>query len=410
MGYTDDRKILRKLAKEYLEIAKHPSNMQRRKLWVDLNGLRNTRPMVTMGQLPLNELAVSGELNCQCTDPMLKNIEYNMRLTLYRWKHFRVDMVVDDYITINKSVENNRVGPSPDQDTASLDPQNSVVGRKYHNQIPDDEALDMIKTPRIIVNPKKDKENVAFLSEMIGDIIPIRLKGIDHSLSAWDRITEVCSPNSIIYDLIDRPEFVSRIVDKYAGMLEGVHDQYEMYDMLNGDQTMIHCTGAFNDILDIKETNVKTSDMWGYGMSQIFSTVSPAMHDEFDLKPLKGLYERFGLLYYGCCEPLDRKIDIIRNIKNVRKISISPWANKQMSAEAMHGDYVFSNKPNPALLAAPTFHEDMIRADLTETVKVCRDNNTNCELILKDVSTVCYKPDRLDRWAKIAMEVVESVN
>jgi len=38
-------------------------------------------------------------------------------------------------------------------------------------------------------------------------------------------------------------------------------------------------------------------------------------------------YEKFGLVYYGCCEPLDGKIDIVREIPNLRKISMSPWVD-----------------------------------------------------------------------------------
>ena len=72
------------------------------------------------------------------------------------------------------------------------------------------------------------------------------------------------------------------------------------------------------------------------------------MHDEFEIEYMKPLYERFGWVNYGCCEPLHNKIDIIRKIKNVRAISTSPWADVYKTAEAMHGDYLMARKPNPA--------------------------------------------------------------
>ena len=37
--------------------------------------------------------------------------------------------------------------------------------------------------------------------------------------------------------------------------------------------------------------------------------------------------ERWGVVYYGCCEPLDRKIPLLRRIPNLRKFSMSPWNN-----------------------------------------------------------------------------------
>jgi len=143
-------------------------------------------------------------------------------------------------------------------------------------------------------------------------------------------------------------------------------------------------------------------------MAQMFSEVSPEMQDEFDITPLKPLLERYGLVYYGCCEPLHNKIDIVRKIRNVRKISVSPWANKEIAAASIRGDYVFSAKPNPSHVAMVSFDAELIRKDLTETVQICRRHNTPCELILKDVSTVCNDPSRLAKWEKIAMDVVQN--
>ena len=35
-------------------------------------------------------------------------------------------------------------------------------------------------------------------------------------------------------------------------------------------------------------------------MAQIFSTISSDMHDEFEIEYVKKIYDRFGLVYYGC--------------------------------------------------------------------------------------------------------------
>ena len=77
----------------------------------------------------------------------------------------------------------------------------------------------------------------------------------------------------------------------------------------------------------------------------------------------------------------------------------------EIAAENIHGDYVFSAKPNPAHVAMFSLDKDLIRKDLTETVEICKRHNTPCELILKDVSTLNNDPSRLNEWEKIAMEV-----
>ena len=66
-----------------------------------------------------------------------------------------------------------------------------------------------------------------------------------------------------------------------------------------------------------------------------------------------------------------------------------------------------SVKPNPALLASPSFDEELIRKDLRSTMDAAKRYNRSLEFILKDISTVKHEPWRLQRWAEIAMEEVQ---
>ena len=103
-------------------------------------------------------------------------------------------------------------------------------------------------------------------------------------------------------------------------------------------------------------------------------------------------------------------MDEVRRIPNVRKVSMSPWVNEARGAEAIGRDYVYSRKPNPAFLAYDTFDEDLVRRDLLHTREICARYDCPLEFILKDISTLRYHPERLSRWAAIAMEVAEAGN
>jgi hypothetical protein len=142
------------------------------------------------------------------------------------------------------------------------------------------------------------------------------------------------------------------------------------------------------------------------GMAQIFASVSPAMHKEFDLDYAVRFYKRFGLVYYGCCEPLDTKLHLVKKIPNLRKISMSPWVDVERGAEQIGRDFVFSRKPSPAFLAGSSWHPDRVEEDLRDVVTRCAHHGCPLELILKDISTVGYQPQRLWEWEKIAMRVV----
>jgi hypothetical protein len=213
--------------------------------------------------------------------------------------------------------------------------------------------------------------------------------------------------------LVDQPDLmhgiVGRMTDGYLNMLDQLVEQ----GLLCQPQNLIHCTGAYTDELPAPGYNPespRTQDIWMFGLAQMFSTVSPRMFKEYEVDYTQPICERFGLVYYGCCDPLDQKMDQVRMIPNVRKVSMSPWANQERGAEAIGRDYVFSRKPSPAMLAFDTFDPEAVRQDLLATHKICERYGCPLELILKDISTVRYEPERLFEWAKVAMEVVGGNN
>jgi hypothetical protein len=116
--------------------------------------------------------------------------------------------------------------------------------------------------------------------------------------------------------------------------------------------------------------------------------------------------ERFGLSYYGCCEPLHNKISMLRSIRNLRKISMSPKADLCAGAEAVGRDYVLSFKPNPAHLASDTFNADMVRRYLADALAAMR--GCNGEIILKDITTARSDVHRLTAWTNLAMEAAQA--
>lgn len=404
------RETMRDLGKRYAEIAADPRQQATIDGWKRLNGLKETRPMVRIDQLPWHELPWGQDEMVSSRDdkviggtPGHWSIEGRLRRILYVWENFKADMVVEPYIGIPKTVHNAGLGPAPQVERQGL-------SQHYAEQLKTIEEVEALETPVIEVDPELDRQRLEQVGELFDGILPVKLVGQERHTGLWDLITTKISPEALLYDLIDRPEYVTVLINKFVEMECGVLDQYEENGLLEAAPATIHCTGGFTDELPSKDYDgekATAKDTWCMTMAQMFSEVSPAMHEEFDIQPLKPLIERYGLTYYGCCEPLHNKIDIIRrNLNNVRKISISPWADKEIAAANIHGDYVFSAKPNPAYVAMGSLDRGLIRKDLVETVEICRRHDTPCELILKDISTVNNDPSRLVEWEKIAMDVV----
>jgi hypothetical protein len=130
------------------------------------------------------------------------------------------------------------------------------------------------------------------------------------------------------------------------------------------------------------------------------------MHDEFDIDYMIKTVGQCGLVYYGCCEPLDKKIDIVERIPNLRKISVTPWANVNIAAEAIGRKYVLSAKPNPASVAVPFLDKANLRREIGAILDAVRRNNCSCDIVLKDVSSCHRNPANLFEWEKTVMEMV----
>ena len=134
------------------------------------------------------------------------------------------------------------------------------------------------------------------------------------------------------------------------------------------------------------------------------------MHWEFALKYDIPWLSRWGANYYGCCEALHLKTEIIKLIPNLRKISMSPWANIPLAIKNYSNSYVFSIKPSPAVFVTSHWNESVVRSDLKMIIEQIAEAGIAFEIIMKDISTVGYQPQRLWDWARIAMDEAEKAS
>jgi len=407
-----DKEIIRELGKKVAEIAALPVQEEKRRLWKALNGLKPERPMVMIDQIPWHEMDVNNELQIQSEHPFCRSLEQGLRRTLYQWNHMPADMVVEPYVEIHKVIHGTDFGIKVIEETTSTDPKNDVVSHRFIDQLQTEDDLEKIKFPQVRYDREATEKNLEMAHELLDGVLEVRLQGYLPSIGPWDQLSMWRGVENCLYDLIDRPEFIHRIMSRLTDAYSSLLDQLEEQGLLGYNQTTIHCTGAYTDELPAPGFNPekpRTKDIWTFGLAQMLGTVSPEMHQEFELDYCNRLFERFGLVYYGCCDPLDRKMHIVRKIPNLRKISMSPWVNVERGAEGIGKDFVFSRKPNPAFLAADQWEPETVEKDLKETLDICKKYGCPVELILKDISTVRYQPQRLWEWAEIAAKLVESV-
>ena len=274
----------------------------------------------------------------------------------------------------------------------------------------DEEDLAKFRIPEISYNQEATEQALELAHDVFAGIMPVELHGHALQFNIWDEIARYRGVDSLLMDLAMRPEFMHQIAQRFTEMVEGIFTQYEELDVLDPNQVLIHCTvGCSNELpADDFDGKVRRKDVWGRCAAQIFGSVSPGMHDEFDLAYNEQTFGGCGLLYYGCCEPMDLKIDILRKrFKNLRKVSITPWANPERAAEAMGKELVMAAKPNPAFVCSATFNPAPVEEEISGYLEACQRHGTPCEFVLKDISTIANNPDTLTQWAATVKGVVD---
>ncbi|MHC5057874.1 MAG: hypothetical protein ACYTKD_24670 [Planctomycetota bacterium] len=403
-----DRGILRDLAKRIADAAADPGNEERRDLWRRLNGLEPVRPPVFINEIPWNEILPAGTLECE--DRFARGVEGSMRRTLHQWEHFPGDMVIDPVWWSPFVIRDSGYG----LEAKSLDPDaTGARGSPQFLPIMETEAdVDRLQTPIVTHDEAATARNLETLSDAFGDILRVEKRGIvTRWFAPWDELVRYWSVERLYMDMYDKPDLVNRGAARIVDCLLARLEQWEEQGLLSvsdgNHRVGSNGLGITNDLPgpDAPPERVTPMHQWGTATGQIFSEVSPDQHWEFCLRHEMRWLERFGLNNYGCCEPLHTKVDILRKIPRLRKVSVSPKADKGRMAELVGREWVLALKPNPAIFAPEKFDPAVARAELVRDLEPMR--GCCVEIVLKDITTVRGDPPRLYEWARIAREVAE---
>ena len=404
-----DTRILRDLAGQIADIAALPVHREKHAMWTKLNKLQRTRPLVSIFQIPWEEMNVDDELTLRTEEPWARGLEWGMRETLYRWHHVRDDQVIDGVIYCPYAITDTGFGI---QEQSDVNVESGLASRSFHHQIQSLEDIEKIRFPEIGHDEAETERRFETLSELFDGICPVVKRGVStYWFAPWDLLITWYGVERAMLDMALNPELVNaameRLVDAYLHRL----DQWERLNLLTLPPPNDHAgSGGLSATDELPRPGydperVTTRDLWGCATPQIFSEISPQMHWEFALRHEMRWLERWGLTYYGCCEPLHTKMEILGRIPNLRKVSVSPKCDKARMAQELAGRYVASLKPNPAIVAMTRWDPELARRELRRELRDLSPCPT--EIILKDISTVAHEPRRLWEWARLAQEVAE---
>ncbi len=400
-----ERQLLRTLAGQVAELAARPIEAEKQVLWRCHNTLQATRPLIFCDpENGWHEIIRPEHLDCE--GELAREWEFRLRREIFWGAEMGDDRVIVPYFDVAHVATESDWGMHETR-------TGGQHGGAYTWDAPlkDFADMDRLHFPTITVDAAATERRAALAHEILGDLLTVRVKTQWWwTLGMTWTLVNLRGMLQIMYDMVDAPDDLHRLMaflrDGHLAKLDWLEAQGLL--SLNNDGAYVG-SGGFGWTDELPQPDftghVRTCDLWGFAESQETVGISPTMFAEFVLPYQLPILARFGLNCYGCCEPLDKRWEYVKQIPRLRRVSVSPWSDRAFMAEQLGANYILSMKPNPADLARDGFDEDKVRSILRHDLRATR--NCRVEVIMKDNHTIRDDPRRVIRWVQIAREEAE---
>jgi hypothetical protein len=416
-----ERQVLRELATKWKAHASDPVMPERKRLWKAVHDLKPIRPAILFETASVDGFVDPSEL--RCADPFLRAVERNMRDTVRHADDVGDDIVVEPYFRFGWQLVLPSFGVEVKQKPALMGDNETSLGYTFNFPIEKPQDFSKLKKREFGVDREKTARFKAMLEDAFGDILEVRVGNYDPFVAepgdegfcgnfffglTW-QIYRFIGNDGLLYWVYDAPETIHKLI---AYMRD---DRLAMFAFLEREGLLVPNTDtqmagprAYGYVSGLPGPDhkgpVKLKDLWGWAESQETINISPAMYKEFILPYQAALASRFGLIYYGCCEPVhDRLALLVEGIPNLRSVSVSGWSDLERVAEMLGNRYVYSRKPTPALVtgANPPWH--LAKEDMLKTYKATK--NCCVEILFRDLYTVNREMGRIAEWVRMTKAV-----
>lgn len=407
----EERTYLRELAKKCQEYANLPVMAERRKLWYEHNALHGSRPMLVM---EINSFIKDILPVLKCTSPLAREIEAELQTRIVNHELVDDDKVLSgeyivpwqiDFRLFDIEVKMHRVD----------DAQGRNVGYQFEYDIIDlRRDIEKLQPSTFSVDRQATFAKKEFIESLLVDIMPVKIKNksMEWVFGVTQRVIMLMGMENMFMELMDSPELVARLLEMirdslldYARWME----REELLTLNNGNDYAGAGSYGFTEELPTADFagKVRLKDLWVNINSQESVGLSPEIFSKYIYPAYHELAKEFGLVYYGCCEPVHEVWEsCIKNLHNLRKVSISAWCNQQIMGEALRGSKViYSRKPSPNFIGVGDFVPETYAAHIAETLTLAK--GCHLEIIYRDIYSLNGDRTRPGRAIKIARGLIE---
>ncbi|WP_305768093.1 hypothetical protein [Candidatus Epulonipiscium viviparus] len=401
-----EREYLRMLAKEQRELANLPIMAEKTDRWYAHNELKGDIPMIVMEELTFWK-DISPDLFCE--NILTREIEEELLRNIIPYNLFGDDKIVPNYYPLKFEIEGLRYGLDSHK-ICSFDGQNFYIKPHLGSLKQDFQKLSFSNYTYKQQALKVKKHKIQNILGDILDVVPVNTTN-HWNCSLTQQALELLGRDNMFYSITREPEEFKNLMTFLANDTIRLlrFQEHERCICLNNKNNYIGGSYCFSHELPQQGFNgiVKSSDTWGHINAQEFFEVSSKVFKEFILPETKRVAEEFGMIYYGCREPIsnfwENNID---QIKNLRKVSVSALCDEQFIAPRLsQRGIIYSKQIPPCFLGAEkSFDEEAFRKYIKISMDIIRKNNCKAEFIFRDIYNIHGNLDKLRRAVEIVRE------
>ena len=434
---TNEQALVRNLARQVQEMALAPRMEVVRRRWRDVNALRKPdrapvwcRPVGCWREIIPDSALVAA-------DPWLRSLEYQFRQILFK-RDVDDDTPVEPWYGVPAAL--------------TVEPANVwgvEIGRHraaapggawaYDPPLKEESDFEKLRTPQFGLDRAATQRNVERTSELLDGIIPVRVVGVPPlGATLGTAAADLRGLEQMMLDMAIAPELLHRLMAYLRDATLAGMDAIEAMGILTPDNTgPMTCSdplpgaeaagsaasqprppegGTTNSragqerapvccpAVTQSSGGVTCRQLWCMANSQEFDQVSPAMWAEFCLAYQAPIFARFGLVGYGCCENLTRKIAGVLSIPNLRIFTCSAWTDLDRVLDACGKKYCIMWRQKASDVV---FSDDanVLRAALCDGAR--RLQGSYYQIVLRELETLAGHPDRLHVWTRLAKDAAE---
>jgi len=391
-----ERDVLRRLGERVMTLSTRQVEAEKKMLWTRINTLQPSRPLILCDP-EFSWREIIPESSLECTHSLARHWEHRLRKEIFWGEKMGDDRVVESRFKVGWVYRRTFWGP----DTSSVNPRPSLT---------DLNDLSGLQFQTITVDRDATTEIVHLAREVFDRVLPVKLREQWYwSLGLTRELIKMRGFEQFRRDITENPGGVHNLM---AFLRDGTLDLITFLEnaglySLNNEGDYIGSGGfGWTSQLPAKDYQgtARAKDLWALFESQDTQDLAPELFDEFILQYQKPVIERFGLVCYGCCEPMSARWEHLKNIPNIRRVSVSRADERAAMAERLKDKYVYSCRPDPGVLSAGTFNEDAARKDIRDILEKAK--GCHLELIMKDHDTIQQDPARAIAWCQLAKEEI----